>query len=348
MSGTPEGLQSAPGLQQFILKDVKHPSTPKRLGTGSYGSVDELVIGGIICAGKTVHDALIDVENEGADNIVQRYIRECHLMASLRHPHIVQFMGICFLPGSQLPVLVMEYLSSNLDAFLEKQADIPLFLKRSILHDVARGLIYLHGRTPPVIHRDLTARNVLLSSMMTAKIADFGNSRLVDALATQTLTQFPGTLAYLPPEALDPHPHYNTKLDMFSFGHLSLYTIIQVFPMPIGSTYTEPQSEVVVARSEVERRSEYLQVLRTQVSGIDSLQQLIVACLDNTPDKRPSAAQAMDCLAQLSIEIPDPYRELNRFDMMQILKGHKSLPEEEAGSTRKESWIKVYIYSCAV
>ena len=126
---------------------------------------------------------------------------------------IVQFMGICFLPESRLPVQVMEYLSSNLDAFLEKQANIPLFLKRSILHDVARGLVYLHCRMPPVIHRDLTARNVLLSSMMTAKIADFGNSRLVD-FATQTLTCFPGTLAYLPPEALDPHPQYDMKLDM--------------------------------------------------------------------------------------------------------------------------------------
>ena len=344
MSGTPEGvtaLQSAPGLQQFILKDVKHPSKPKRLGTGSYGSVDELVVGGIICAGKIVHDTLVNVENEGAENIVQRYIRECQLMGSLRHPHIVQFLGICFLPESRLPVLVMEYLSSNLDAFLEKQANIPLFLKRSILHDVARGLVYLHCHMPPVIHRDLTARNVLLSSMMTAKIADFGNSRLVNAFATQRLTRFPGTLAYLPPEALDPHPQYDTKLDMFSFGQLSLYTIIQVFPMPISSTYTEPQSEVVVARSEVERRSEYMKLLCTQVAGIDSLQQFIVECLDNNPDKRPSATEAVDRLVQLSIHIPDPYRELSKFDMMQILKGHKSPPDEEAVGTRKELWMKV-------
>ena len=50
MSGTPEGvtaLQSAPGLQQF---NVKYPFKTKRLGTGSYGSVDELVVGGIICS----------------------------------------------------------------------------------------------------------------------------------------------------------------------------------------------------------------------------------------------------------------------------------------------------------
>ena len=315
-------LQKAPGLQRFVLQDVKHPSKPKRIGVGSYGSVDELEIGGIICAGKTIHNTLIDVENVGAENIVQRYIRECQLMGSLHHPHIVQFMGICFLPESRLPVLVMEYLTANLDDLLEKQPNIPLSLKRSILHDVARGLVYLHGHNPQIIHRDLTARNVLLNPAMTAKIADFGNSRIVDLSpeqVTKTMTRVPGTQAYLPPEGFDQHPHYTTKLDMFSFGQLSLYTVTQVFPVPIAPTFTDPLSKVVVARSEIERRREYINKLEIQLVGYDSFREFIMQCLANHPDGRPSANQVSNILDELRTQILDPYAHLTKLDMIRML-----------------------------
>ena len=65
---------------------------------------------------------------------------------------------------------------------LESAPNIRLCTKLSILQDVSRGLIYLHSRAPAVIHRDLTARNVLLDSAMRAKIADLGNSRIVHLL----------------------------------------------------------------------------------------------------------------------------------------------------------------------
>ena len=101
-------------------------------------------------------------------------------MSNLRHPNITQFMGVCFLPDCQLPVLVMEKLDGNLDDLLETVPNIPLVLKRSMLEDVARGLQYLHQRNPKIIHRDLTAKNVLLTSSFVAKITDLGNSRIVN------------------------------------------------------------------------------------------------------------------------------------------------------------------------
>ena len=70
-------------------------------------------------------------------------------MAEMRHPHIVQFLGLCFLERSALPVLVMERLDSSLDDLLETSPGLPLALKQSLLTDVARGLLYLHTRNPP-------------------------------------------------------------------------------------------------------------------------------------------------------------------------------------------------------
>ena len=152
-------------------------------------------------------------------------------MAELRHPHIVQFLGLCFLQGSALPVLVMERLDSSLDELLEGVPSLPLALKRSVLADVARGLLYLHTRNPPVVHRDLSARNVLLTSSLVAKISDLGNARIVNMRPGQlarTLTHLPGTVVYMPPEAFDEGSRYGPRLDIFSFGHLALFTLTQV------------------------------------------------------------------------------------------------------------------------
>ena len=169
------------------------------------------------------------MENEGVPKVVQKYLQECQLMSSLRHPNITQFLGLCFLPGTQLPLLVMERLETSLDDLLEKMPDMPQSLKCSILEDVARGLLYLHKRQPyPIIHRDLTSKNVLLTSSLVAKITDMGNARIANIKPGQmfkTLTKYPGTLVYMPPEADD---RYGPSLDIFSFGHLALYTMTQV------------------------------------------------------------------------------------------------------------------------
>ena len=122
-------------------------------------------------------------------------------MSDLRHPNITLFLGVCFLPSCQLPVLVMEKLDGSLDDLLETVPNISLVLKQSILEDIARGLLYLHKHNPQIIHRDLTAKNVLLTSYLVAKITDLGNSRIVDLQPGQlarTLSRLPGTLVYMP------------------------------------------------------------------------------------------------------------------------------------------------------
>ncbi len=147
-----------------------------------------------ICAGKKLHENLIASENEGVGEVVRKYLQECQLMSSLRHPNIIQFLGLCFLPGTRLPLLVMERLETSLDDLLEHMPNLPLSLKRSVLEDVASGLLYLHSMQPPVIHRDLTSMNILLTPSLEAKITDMGNSRIVNMRPGQlarTLSRYP-------------------------------------------------------------------------------------------------------------------------------------------------------------
>ncbi len=173
-------------LQQYANNNAR--LTERVIGYGSYGAVVEVELDGLICAGKKLHEVLLE-GGPGVGRFIQRFLEECELLSNLRHPNIVQFLGICFDRGSNIPILLMERMMYGLHEILESNPDIPLDIKCSILHDSALGLRHLHGRSPPIIHRDLTARNILLTSDMTAKISDLGVARLLPGPRAATMTQ---------------------------------------------------------------------------------------------------------------------------------------------------------------
>lgn len=200
----------------------------------------QVIVDGHECAGKWIHEQLVQVDAINGHKIIDRYYEECELMSHLDHPNITKFLGVCAKPDYKHPVLVMRKLDGNLSDLLEGYRDpnLPLSLKLSVLSDVAKGLHYLHNFTAKntIIHRDLTVRNVLLTSSMVAQITDFGMSRIVDKRIVLTLSPIPGCPEYMPHEAMEIIPdrdeeysaHYGPSLDVFSFGHLVLVTLIQV------------------------------------------------------------------------------------------------------------------------
>ena len=146
----------------------------------------------------------------------------------------------------------------------------------------------------------------------------------------------PGTLVYMPPEAIAVRPKYDAKLDMFSFGHLSLYTAIQEFPDDLlPSTYPDPfDDDNLKARSEVQRREPYMTKLYKEFSKEHPLVKLIRQCLHNAPQSRPNAAKAMEVLEGLDVEkeVEDPYdayEGMNRLDMVRHMLKIKGKEEAE-------------------
>ena len=206
-----EFLCDYPGLRPLFLSDVQLTGT--NIGGGAYGTVEEVAFS-VIAAAKTIYPILLGgplTQSKAASE----FVRECQLMSTLRHPNIVRFLGVTFFPGSRLPALVMELLLTSLHDVLAPDTRFPrdavsplaffsMALKCSALQDVACGLAYLHELSPPIIHRDLSARNVLLSSRMVAKVADLGVARIVPRSRAQvTMTKGPGALSYMPPEAFE-------------------------------------------------------------------------------------------------------------------------------------------------
>ena len=278
-------------LKKHFLKGIL--TTGRTLGRGAFGKVVELQMAGTRYAGKQIHDILLGVDLLGVSNIIDKFAEECRLMAEVKHPNIVQFMGICILEGGDHPMLVMEYLDMSLDYFLQaRQGHIPLSLKYHILLDIDRGLLYLHTHDPIIIHRDVTSRNILLNNAsLHAKIADLGNALMTDpAHLINTLSKMPGTALYMPPEAsMGTKPVYDASLDMFSYGHLALYVAVEEFPSDLlPATYMDPETEKMKGYSEVERRQKYIRILN-EMENLEKdhpFCKMIVSCLHNLPAKR--------------------------------------------------------------
>ena len=248
-------------------------------------------------------------------------------MSQLRHPHIVQFLGVAYLPGSQLPVLLMEKLQTCLDSLLGTTADIPLDVKTCLLTGTAKGVVYLHSHTPPIAHRDLTARNILIDSGLTAKIADLGVARMVNIQPGQlaaTMTAGPGNNLYMPPEAVQEEgtTRYNIEIDIFSFGVVSLFTLTQTFPKNLKpATYRDPATKRVLGRTEIERREDYVQKAKTILGETHPLVKMTLDCLEYDPEDRPSAMEVLRQLEEVGKTTHQSYVGETKLELIQQVIG---------------------------
>ena len=152
----------------------------------------------------------------------------------------------------RLPVMVMEKMQHSLKSLVDKYENIPLNVKLSILNDVCLSLRYLHSRNPPIVHRDLTPNNILLSYHLEAKITDLGVAKVMQTNDTKTMAKAPGTTDFMPPESLADRPVYGVPLDMFSYGGVILYTITQLWPQPSSWVKFDPDTGRRMVLSELE------------------------------------------------------------------------------------------------
>ena len=268
---------------QYRLKGIV--DVKEEIGKGAYCKVLKLKFRGLTCAGKKIHDFFIQ-ESSPADkeSLLRRFSEECELLSSLRHPNIIQFLGI-YEKEQGVPILVMEYMAMSLTSLVDDRGPLPSDLATSILKDVALGLAYIHGHTPPIVHRDLTTNNVLLTADLRAKVSDLGVARILNISPNNfaKMTQCPGTPIYMPPEALHDDPVYDIHIDCFSFGVLIVHIISGQWPLPSAPTRINPSSSVLEAVSEFDRRAKYVSDLPPDTP----LLVLAKSCLANDSRQRP-------------------------------------------------------------
>ena len=173
--------------------------------------------------------------------------QEVEFLGTIRHAHLVQYLGIHRDPVTGSPVLLMELMDCSLTEYLESSTRLISYHQQAgICFDVAQALSFLHSYG--VVHRCLSSNNVLLDASLRAKVGDFGTSKLVD-LGLQSSSKNARIDVYLPPESITVPPHYGEKTDSFSFGVLVVQILTRLFPSPSHRSST---------LTEVERRQDHI------------------------------------------------------------------------------------------
>ena len=172
---------------------------------------------------------------------------------------------------------------------------------------------------------------------MTAKISDLGVAKILNLTPARMsqMTKCPGTLSYMPPEALRERPSYDAKLDCFSVGVMILHILCGRWPYPSEPTRVHPRKHnKVIGLTEAERREEYFQ----QVRGDHPLVELIRGCLDNDPPQRPDAVRILGRLRQvISQSPPSCGNKMELLNQTQTLRNERQGLSEQLEQLREVS-----------
>ncbi|KAI3859604.1 hypothetical protein MKX03_007623 [Papaver bracteatum] len=231
---------------------------------------------------------------ERAQLMEQQFQQEVMMLATLRHPNIVRFIGACRKP--MVWCIVTEYArGGSVRQFLNRRQNrsVPLKLAVKQALDVARGMAYVHGLG--FIHRDLKSDNLLIASDKSIKIADFGVARI--EVQTEGMTPETGTYRWMAPEMIQ-HRDYTHKVDVYSFGIVMWELITGLLPF---QNMTAVQAAFAVVNKGV----------RPIIPNdcLPALTDIMTRCWDANPDVRPPFPEVVSMLENAEKEIMTTVRK---------------------------------------
>ncbi|HWH08824.1 MAG TPA: serine/threonine-protein kinase, partial [Candidatus Thermoplasmatota archaeon] len=235
------------------------------------------------------HVAIKEAWTDGAaPEARERVLREARTLARFSHPNVVRVLDIR--EEAQGLSIVMEHVAGgSLEARLRDGEPLPLDDALRAWRDVLRGLEAAHGLG--IVHRDVKPANVLLTPEGDAKLGDFGLARAVhDATLDGEGAGLAGTPTYMAPEQIRgdaPTP----ASDVFAAGALA-YRLLSGRALVDTSRCRTPW-DVLVARQAAGPA--------LPLPGVPPpVNELLAACLDDDPDRRPVAAAALRTLEDVT------------------------------------------------
>lgn len=255
-----------------------------RIGRGASGEVFTALFRGTEVAVKR-----LSAKNLSA-SALQQFQLETAIMTGLRHPNIILFMGSCYDKTTEEFLLIMELCSrgSLYDALYNKNINLNLDLQMHMVSQILQGINFLHQSSPPIIHCDIKSHNVLLDEKWNCRICDFGITIFSSANQKKAGEEALGTVYWSAPEVLSGGSH-TVASDCYSIGIL----LWEIFHRRLPFDGRDPLS---VAFEVVNNGTRPLldPKLPHQMS------ELIVACWNQDPTKRPTVQDMVDSLREMS------------------------------------------------
>ena len=306
----------------------------RQIGEGSFGRVylakwnETLVAVKILSSiGPADDDSSLTLSNP----VLSGLAKESNMMAALRHPNVVSFLGVCLEP----PCIVTEFCArGSLTDVLRGAKSAPA--KASLLDwsrrlnmalDAAKGMLYLHNHAPPIIHRDLKSPNLLVDKHWRVKVSDFNLSKLLDD-STVMSSMAATNPRWLAPEILGGN-NATFSSDVYSFGVVMWE--LMTWDLPWG--VTNPWQVVTVVmdggRLPIPTRDNLPGPDTDTFEGLDDYIELMNRCWAHIQEDRPCFQEIISELRRI---LADTLSKTGKMNTSRVSGGSSNADETEKQS----------------
>lgn len=272
------GRSARSGEGEVRQEDLRFCKLGTLLGKGAFGSV---YMGLLPATSQLVAVKIIAVTSI-VDAEVEKLQSELQLLRLFVHPNVVRFHGALWRPVEKDLCIFTEYVEcGTVTAMVKRFGALPLAVIQRYLRQILSGLAYLHSLN--VVHRDIKGENILVTKSGSVKLADFGCSGHIAALAVDGMT---GTPSFMAPELMRGDPA-SLAVDIWSLGCVGI-EMLNRQPWKVDA-----KENVYTTMFRIQRSTNPPDGIPEEGEVPPGFRSFLLDCLNRDPARRPTALQLM-------------------------------------------------------